>query len=82
MLQFEWNDTECKQANLEIIENNTAIVTLTEGKYHQIKRMFGCYKAKVVELERLSMGNLKLPSNLKQGECRELTKEELIQIKD
>ena len=76
------NDGECKQANLEIIENNTAIVTLTEGKYHQIKRMFGCCKAKVVELERLSMGNLKLPSNLKQGECRELTKEELIQIKD
>ena len=71
------NDGECKSAKLEITGKYTALVTLTEGRYHQIKRMFGCFKAKVLELKRLSMGNLTLPENLKSGECRELTEEEL-----
>ena len=76
------NDGECKEANLEIIDDYTGIVTLTEGRYHQIKRMFGCFKAKVVELERISMGELTLPQDLKQGECRELTLEELKRIQE
>lgn len=76
------SDGECKSAKLEITGKYTAIVTLTEGRYHQIKRMFGCYKAKVIELERISMGNLTLPANLKLGECRELTEEELKMIKE
>ena len=76
------NDGECKQAILEITGLNTALVTLTEGRYHQIKRMFGCFKAKVLELERISIGNFKLPSDLKLGNCRELTEEELKQIKE
>lgn len=71
------NDGECKSANLEITGENTCIVTLTEGRYHQIKRMFGCYKAKVIELERISMGNFNMPNDLKLGESREFTKEEL-----
>lgn len=75
------NDGICKPASLEIIGPYTAKVTLTEGRYHQIKRMFGCYKAKVIELERISMGNLILPNNLSLGECRELTEEELNKIK-
>ena len=75
------NDGECKTATLEIIDTNKAIVVLTEGRYHQIKRMFGCFNAKVVELERIGMGDFKLPGNLKLGECRELTKEELEQIR-
>ena len=74
------NDGECKSAKLEITGEYTATVTLTEGRYHQIKRMFGCYKAKVLELKRVSMGNLTLPNNLKPGECRELTEEELKKI--
>lgn len=76
------NDGECKTASLEIIGLYTAIVVLTEGRYHQIKRMFGCFGAKVLELQRIGMGNLKLPSNLKLGECREITKEELNQIQN
>lgn len=74
-------DGDCKSTNLEITGEKTGIVTLTEGRYHQIKRMFGCFKAKVVELERLSMGNLYLPKDLEQGECRELTEEEINKIK-
>lgn len=71
------NDGECKSAILEITGENTCKVTITEGRYHQIKRMFGCCKAKVVELNRICMGNLFLPENLELGECRELSVEEL-----
>lgn len=74
------NDGECKSANLEITGECSGIVELTEGRYHQIKRMFGCFSAKVLELERIMMGNLTLPSDLNQGECRELTEEELKRI--
>lgn len=75
------SDGVCKTANLEKTGTNTAVVTLTEGRYHQIKRMFGCFGAKVLELQRIRMGNLKLPNNLKLGGCRELTSEELTQVK-
>ena len=76
------NDGECKSAKLQITGPNTGIVTLTEGRYHHIKRMFGCYKAKVIELNRIGMGNLLLPNNLKTGECRELTYKEMEQIQE
>lgn len=76
------NDGECKPANLQITGLTTGLVTLTEGRYHQIKRMFGCFKAKVIKLNRIGMGNLILPSNLKTGECRELTEEEINKIKE
>lgn len=74
------NDGECKSAILEITGINTGLVTLTEGRYHQIKRMFGCYGAKVVELQRIGMGNFMLPDDLKIGECREFTEEELKKV--
>lgn len=78
----ELNDGKCKPASLEIINTDKGIVTLFEGRYHQIKRMFGCYKATVTELKRIKMGNFMLPKDLKEGECREFTKEELKQIKN
>lgn len=74
------NDGECKSATLKITGPNTGIVTLTEGRYHQIKRMFGCYNAKVIELERIALGNFYLPSDLKQGDYREFTEEELKKV--
>lgn len=76
------SDGECKSAILEITGTYTGKVTLKEGRYHQIKRMFGCYKAKVIELNRICMGNLYLPSDLKLGEIRELNEEELNLIKE
>ena len=75
-------DGECKTASLEITGQYTGIVILTEGRYHQIKRMFGCYKAKVIELERIAMGNFYLPEDLAQGECREFTEEELKKVRN
>ena len=71
------NDGVCKDADLIKTGEKTAEVTLREGRYHQIKRMFGCFGAEVVELKRLGMGNLTLPADLAEGECRELTAEEL-----
>ncbi len=70
-------DGECKTSKLEIIDKYIAKVTLTEGKYHQIKRMFGCYGAKVTKLKRIQIGDFCLPENLTEGDYRELTQEEL-----
>ena len=76
------NDGECKSADLEITGEYTAKVVITEGRYHQIKRMFGCYGAKVVELNRICMGNLYLPKELKLGEVKEATQDDLLQIQE
>lgn len=76
------SDGVCKGATLDKTETNTGVVTLTEGRYHQIKRMFGCFGAKVIELQRIGMGNLKLPNNLEVGQCRELAPEELKQVEE
>lgn len=76
------NDGECKPGKLEITGEYTCRVTISEGRYHQIKRMFGCLKAKVIELNRICIGNLHLPNNLKQGECRELTENELLKLQE
>ena len=75
-------DGDCKPAALEITGEYTARVTLIEGRYHQIKRMFGCYGAKVVELNRICMGNLYLPSDIPYGEIREATSDELEKIQE
>ena len=74
----ELNDGICQEAKLEITGPQTGIVTLREGRYHQIKRMFGCFGGKVVRLHRLAMGHLFLPEDLPEGACRELTDEELL----
>lgn len=52
-------------------------LTITEGKFHQVKRMFQAVGKRVVYLKRLSMGPLKLDETLELGEYRELTDEEL-----
>jgi 16S rRNA pseudouridine516 synthase len=75
--------TELSSAELEIAEQeNTAFVTITEGKYHQIKRMFGLFDLGVNELKRVSFAGLTLPANLLEGEIRELTVNELECIKN
>ena len=78
----ELNDGVCKASSLTITGEHTGIVVLTEGRYHQIKRMFGCYGAKVIELQRIAMGNLHLPKDLEPGQTREFTEEELKLIRE
>ena len=67
--------TKCRSAVLECDENDkkTGIVTICEGKYHQVKKMFLCCGLKVVHLQRISIGGLYLDSNLHIGECKLLT---------
>ena len=72
--------TKCLPAGLEIINGNTAKVEIREGKYHQIKRMFGVIDLGVDELKRLSIGDFTLPPELKEGECREMTQEQIQMI--
>lgn len=54
-----------------------AILTIHEGKYHQVKRMFTAVDNKIIFLKRVSMGDLRLDLTLKAGEYRELTQEEI-----
>ncbi len=56
-------------------------LTIQEGKYHQVKRMFEAVGKEVLYLKRLSMGSLVLDESLKPGEYRELTDEELVALK-
>ena len=69
--------TRCKPAILERVSSNIARIIITEGKYHQIKRMLGTVGLGVNELHRESIGKLVLPDNLKSAECIEMTKEQL-----
>lgn len=72
-----------KPAVLEIIKSaevSEIYLTIQEGKYHQVKRMFEAVDKKVIYLKRLSMGSLRLDENLKPGEYRELTEEELAKL--
>ena len=57
-------------------------VTLREGRYHQIKRMFAALACEVVYLKRLSMGSLKLDESLAPGDCRLLTEKETEALKE
>lgn len=69
--------TLCKPAKLERISENVARIIITEGKYHQIKRMFGTVGLGVNDLHREAIGGLTIPATLKEGECIEMTKEQL-----
>lgn len=69
--------TLCKSAILEKVETNVARIIITEGKYHQIKRMFGTVGLGVNGLHRESIGGLKLPDGLNEGECVEMTKAQI-----
>ena len=74
-------DGVCRPAELTLEGECTGTVTLREGRYHQIKRMFGCCGATVTALHRLSMGALRLDDALAAGECRPLTGEELVLLR-
>ncbi len=79
------DDTLTRPAELEILsanEQSLIRVTITEGRFHQIKRMFQAVGKEVVYLKRISMGNLLLDETLKPGEYRELREEEIRALKN
>ena len=71
--------TLCLEAEVRPIDSDEpmAEIKICEGKYHQVKRMFAALGNKVVFLKRVKMGELALDENLKEGQCRELTDEEI-----
>lgn len=72
--------TKCRPAILKTIDKNYCEIKICEGRYHQIKRMFGTVNLGVNELERIGVGNLILPQNFPVGSCLELSKTQLEQI--
>ena len=77
--------TVCRPAGLEILSagpESEALVTLREGKFHQVKRMLAQRGKPVTYLERLRMGNLTLDPALPRGEFRYLTDQELEGLRD
>lgn len=71
----------CLPAGLEPLAEGTCIVTLREGKFHQVKRMLAARGAPVLYLKRLSMGPLTLDAALPIGGWRELTAEETASLR-
>ena len=73
---FHTEDITTLPAKLEILGKHLARVTLHEGRYHQVKRMFHRVGCRVTALHRESVGALRLPEDLKPGEWREMMPEE------
>lgn len=75
----------CKEAILEIQkaseEGSEIVLTIQEGKFHQVKRMFEAVGKKVTYLKRIEFGTLSLDEDLEEGEYRELTEEEIAILK-
>lgn len=76
-MYFSYEDITTKPVHLTIISERVAQVELTQGRYHQIKRMFGRFRNPVTSLHRVSIGDLVLCNNLAPGQYRELTIAEL-----
>lgn len=74
----------CMPARMEILSEDHRMVQLTiqEGKFHQVKRMFEALGNEVVELTRIAFGPIELPLDLPRGEYRELTEEEIRLLKE
>jgi 16S rRNA pseudouridine516 synthase len=76
---------ETKPGELKILKSGIRSdieLTITEGKFHQVKRMFEAVGKKVIYLKRISMGPLPLDETLELGEYRELTEEEVNLLKE
>ena len=75
----------CKEAILEIQkaseEGSEIVLTIQEGQFHQVKRMFEAVGKKVTYLKRIEFGTLPLDEDLEEGEYRELTEEEIAILK-
>jgi len=75
----------CQPARLSIVSSasrfSEVLLTIKEGKFHQVKKMFLACGKKVIGLTRVSMGPLVLPEDLAEGEYRALTIAELQQLK-
>ena len=78
--------TVCKPARLEILSAShsfsQAFITISEGKFHQVKKMFLSVGVKVISLKRTHFGPWSLDENLQEGDYRSLNSQELASIRD
>ncbi|KJH83531.1 pseudouridine synthase [Stutzerimonas stutzeri] len=79
-LYFRFENLTTLPAKLELLDSHQARLTLREGRYHQVKRMFGQFNNKVTALHRERMGPLTLDTALAPGRYRTLTAAETAQI--
>ena len=76
---LEGETEKTRPAVLSFIDETHAVLTLTEGKYHQVKRIMAYFGNKVIKLHRASIGHISL-EGLQMGECRFLTPDEINQF--
>jgi 16S rRNA pseudouridine516 synthase len=76
-IYFPYENITTKPAVLERLTPNTARVTLVEGKYHQIKRMFGRFRNPVLKLHRVAIGDIRLDASLESGQFLSLSAKEI-----
>lgn len=72
---------KCLPATIEKIDDNKCYINIQEGKFHQVKRMCAACGMKVEYLKRIQIGNLFLDKNLKVGDYRKLTEDEILMLK-
>lgn len=78
-----WLDNEKRRtlpAELKWLSDSEALLTISEGKYHQVKRMFASQRNRVVKLHRERIGGIVLDENLQPGEYRPLTQQEIASV--
>lgn len=76
-IYFAYEDITTSPAELTLINETQAWLTIYEGKYHQIKRMFGTFRNPVIGLHRTQMGQIHLEADLALGQARPLTSQEI-----
>jgi 16S rRNA pseudouridine516 synthase len=74
---FAYEGLTTLPVELVILDSHSALLTLHEGRYHQVKRMFGHFQNKVIDLHRLSMGAIELDPQLAPGQYRALNAAEI-----
>ena len=79
-LYFAFEDLTTLPARLELLGSHSARLTLYEGRYHQVKRMFGHFRNRVVALHRERMGEIHLDPQLAPGQYRALTAAEIASV--
>ena len=79
-IALEGEKRRCLPATMEVIDDHHIRLTISEGKYHQVKRMMTSLGNEVVNLHRLQIGGIELDPELEPGDYRPLTDEEIASI--
>lgn len=79
-IYFDYEGITTLPAQLQILSERCADLTLIDGRYHQIKRMFGRFQNKVLELHRYRVGDIELDETLGEGQYRKLSAKEIASV--